>query len=939
MAKTGPKNTQADPGVADEQSIFQHHVFEEEVFNVKRPNPDIEVEGTVESQGPGIKFNLSDVFDYKEPDTTVQSVLAPLFKEIILSFNKPRAEDSYENNFIINLHNFNYPVPIPLQTFTYGVDLMNSKEAPYQSVQLGLQLPAAVAMNLFAGPDMSPEPGHWIVIRQRPNDPNNSPLDEVWGASSGKKMDNLQFIGTISSIDYDINVDEMGNQTCNISVLANSFIHNLMYAEYKVKPSGMVDQELSELPGEEDMFVQSGAYSSSYMINWSDWYSLIQFESQAASGKVNLKDSLTLLSKALAYPQLPLSIFFEPMDMANFLNQIAESNLDLDTFAGRLALRYDTPTVQLVLRGVLSVYEIIAIDSPLVNYTKVKSLAAQLFAKYINSGAQENVTVFGPLRPDDTRSGFGIEITPGEDTLTEIDTISNMLLETNLEAYNTPIKISDIIHIATTRDDIPPSHPMWGCMPHEDLPFVDINRIKNVNMETTTVWDLLTGTFQADSNIVEFYPTILTISDRDLEYYKQQNIEIKPIHRFLGGLPTLILRMKPMHPVLGRYGISKRMIDMLKSRNKAQGSLHSSAVQPMQYLTAAETMKDTINGRKLSEYKDASYGEVLPYYVNPQISSTNPDYIRAVSLPAMIYSHEIISMSYNLNDRARINSVKVINPQTKNMGTKLRYAVDGNAVQDVPSAVRHGLRSYDPVWPYNEFRSSPTAKPDANETPNYKTLNTYLSERCYMIMGDDQKYFAGSIVSMSLINKGISPGQWVEVVLSNNGTLKEATRNQRIMLIYVDSINHMYDVDQDTGVVELKTIIGFSRGSMGGVIPNFPFFRGPHIPPLKEPEDDYVFDDPIDTNEDAPGSNVDLPEITPIVRQETITELALRHYVRTKVLAGTMLPSEAKQIVEDANVDALPKDEMPLFEAIKTRFGMATDLVNQVMDPDGTPNE
>lgn len=914
-------------GSAPETSLFYEFETENLTGEVggpsdKRPWPD-----KVSDVSTKTVFKTSDVFNPEAPDSPTQRILAPIFKMYLDSVNISRLEDSYANNFIINLHNYNYPMPIPLQLFASSIELFNSKDAPYQSCNMTLALPVQIAMDLLSGPDSHPEPGQWIVIRQRPNDPNNSAFEKVLGKRSGSSLDNLQFIGTISNIEWDIATDAAGNVIANVSILASSFIHNLVYAEYKIKPSMMKDQEFSEIPGDEDLLVSDDSHSSSYMISWTDWYSLIQREALAASGKVSLRKSLSTMINALGYPLLPVSMRMEPMDLASFLNAIAGGGLDIQELVGRLALHYDEATLKALLSGVLSVYEIIAIDSPIINYDAVRTNIAQIYAKYTAD------------------SGVNGMFENASDTTEEIIDVKD-LLKHDLEAFNQPIRISSIIHVATTRDDLPPSHPMWACMPHDDLPFVDINRIKNVNMETTTVWDLLQGTFQPDDNIIEFYPTIINISERDVEYFKEQSIDIKPIHRLLGGMPTLILRMKPMHPLLGRDGISKQSIDKQKLKAAALLKGDTSAVNKLHYKTASEMMSDVLNGRKLSEYRDSSLGQQLPYYVKPTVPSSHPDYIRAIALPPQIYGDEIIRLRFNQSDRARVNSTKVINPQTKNMSGKLRYAIDGDAVQNVYSAVRHGLRSYDPVWPYNEFRSTPTSKPNGDEAPNYALLNTHLSERCYMIMGDDQKYFEGTLQCGNLIDKGIVPGVWVEVIMKKGVYAKNVKPND-ILLIYITSISYDYNINQDTGNVECTSNINFRRGSYGGLIPNFPFFRGPHIAKLKPnnvddytfteadlAEDDYVFDTPIDTNDVA------LPEIEPIVKQTSITERMLRQFVIGKIQNGDMTPSEGKVILAlptDLGIASLPKDDMTKFNAILNRFGILNATVDGLVDSDGTP--
>ena len=942
-------------GASEERSMFSEPVYNEageQVIDFDRAtditanirNPIDIIQTMAEAPVGQVSTSIDNIYNPEDPDGTVGRILAN-FTASVGNISLQNPEDSYMNNFIVNLHNYNIPVPLPLQYFITSFEISSSQTAPYQSCSFTLKMPASLAMDLFQGPNAHPEPGQWICVRHLPNDNDddvfNIDMNREWAQGlsdqAGEGMTDLQFLGTVTSLDWDIITEQgTGNIVTRIKVQANSFIHNLMFAEYAVKNASMSDQTFTEIlegvvryddfgnavDAEGDVIVPAilnerdanSPLSDNYYIKWPYWRRLLAELASGAVGRTNLKVSLQRLVKGLGYPMLPASIQNEPTDFVHFIFDFIEDLKRPTDLVTRLKMFYTTFGPQigtLMINGAISVMEMLQIESPIVNSTSIESTAARLYGQFVDDMGND---LFEARDPE-----VG-------DTITEVEELRNFLGDPQLNAAE-PITIGRLIHVATTRDDIPPSHPLWGTMPHKDEPFIDMNRIKNYGMKTTTVWDLITGTFQPDSQIIELYPTILNASNRDVvDFYKAKGISINPIYQKLGGIPTVILRMKPTHPMIGRRGITRNTLDKEKKFNRERGAAHYSYRNNMEYIPASETVKDPVTGRVMADFKDNSYGQSLPYERNEIIPSSHPDYLKARSFPVWIYPHEIKSMKFSQTDRARVNSVKVSSPEVANMSSRLRYASEGNMVHNTEMALRHGWRTYNPTWPYAEYRGSPSTRPSAQTIINAGEIYSALSERMYIIYGDDQMYFKGTLVCSSQLSKSITPGCWIEIPMNEsyymlNNYLKDAKyKRQNNILAYVKAVTHAYTISQSDGTLSLETIIAFERGSYGGIVANIPAYRGPSINTAEYLRELGLpdTDDAITAAQSARATRTEVPSYLNIITQDAPTDLALRAYVTLRISKGDMTPEEGQAIIASGEI---PSDDYSLYQTLVTRFG------------------
>lgn len=912
-------------------------------------------------------FNLDQVYDPDDPSGIIGSVVATLAENFANhgAASIENQKDDYMNNFIVNLHNHSIPFPIPLQYFITDINIAQSNQMPYQSVSMSLKIPYELAMGLFTGGNAHPEPGQWLCIRQLENDDDarfheTNPFrprnwEQGLGNQFGEALTDLVFLGTISSLKWDINCDQVtGQMTAAVQVQANSFIHNLVYAEYSVKNALMNDQDLSEFLDpdfdtqdaenpDQDQFVDKNAFlknrepmfneSTKYYLNWSDWYRFIKTSAAGNVGKVKLKDALSAMLSALAYPQLPISLQFEPTDFASWFIDIARSGMDIVSLMKRLYFSFGEKIGRQLVNGAISVMEVLQIENPLVDASGVYTTGALLYLEAMSGrvgydGFEIGREVLGGAGPGMAVNEAG---DPGQDQIREIEDLATFL--GNPYANDQLARLGDIrslIHVATSRADIPPSHPLWGSMPHEDIPFIDLNRIKNLNMNTTTVWDLIRGTFQPDNQVIELFPTILSVSNRDVvDWYEAAGNKIHPTYKALGGVPTIVLRLKPMHPIIGKQGISKRTLDREKDFNAFRGAAHFSYRERLQYLTATEKVDNPVTGRNMKDYKDSSYGEKLPYGFDPTMSITHPDYGGSLCLPVPLYKYEIVNMSFSQADTARINSVKVNSPELKNMSGRSRNVMEGEMIHNVEMALRHGWRSYNPIWPYREYRGAPNTKPSAEQAVNTGRIMTALSERIYMIYGDDQMYFRGQIVCKSQIRKSITPGCWMEILMGENAGMAPRLQN---MLVYVTGIVHAYDVDPLDGEVTMSSTITFERGSYGGIVANLPSYKGPTIDLQTYMETlgvPYNPGEALTLTQANALTDQPIAEMEPPRRQVVSNEAARRMYVALRLQKGDLTPQEGQQIIASGNI---PADDYTLYQSLVQRFGG-----NSGHDPSGTP--
>ena len=756
-----------------------------------------------------------------------------------------------------------------------------------------------------------------------------------------------------------------------------------------------LDQDfLPGIPSSEDrnmatpLFTPSGYSSSPFMTdvnNIGGYFSQLQIMLSGKKIKIKGPDGketesrftkpqssfiLNDVLRKFAYPVMPLSFYAEPLDLEVLFNTygkaIEEGLLPQDPqefyeFLKDGIFKGEGFVLQALFLGIVYIFK----DSPEYQMFKrpgnIPTTSESPVRQYDNI---RNYSVTDPdyfSSPEGSSSPVGKNYFSSNTVSSPITgkTIDDYLEYASLFSLNTStvydgLKLGDVIHVATTRDDVPISSELWSAMPKTEQTEIDPRNITNINQKNTTIWGLLSGTFQYDPEIVELYPTIIPLKGLDSQklskevYSKNYNKAIEdlkqkgfedtlldlkpksslnyphPLWHAIGGIPTLVYRLKPMHPVL-KGSIAKDRIDAIR-RVQDRIRFGGLPVEPLQYITDFEKLKGfertspkgRIQFRVLDEYVDNSYfepksiqlenkqtisvtsqNEIIQskYEVetqgltSPTQNFSSPDKpvrqgmqridvdsksgyvtyqdVKKLALPVYVDRNEITSFRFSQLDTLRVNNtrstafnIEGLSAQTS--GTE-KAGINSKYVVNVDSALKYGLRTYENIIPFhynNSFESKPDTAlkvleeeikeltqtygsvPTSKIAYLYELYNSELvkssqgynkirmgasAERLYMMMGDEQKYFRGVLNCVLLLNKEILPGMWIEIAMTDP-KIKEAYKatsggygvHSGIIFAYVTGVSHSYSVNQETGLVNAITSINFERGSIGGVIPNFP---------------------------------------------------------------------------------------------------------------------
>lgn len=926
------------------------------------------------------------------PHGWIQTILGELQKKAASSVeNIPRIDDSYQNNFMINYHSYVSPLPIPLQGFVTNAEIIKQVDAPYESFTLSMTCSFDFATALFAGEDGHPSPGGWILVRQK-----NIPTDDIEQVSemTGFELDprfheNLNsapalFFGTVSEINWVVGSDENGNFTCEITLTANSFIHNLIHGEFRTSAIVGKDQTKSNLtPSEyviandpntdkpviikkdtsEKLETIQGSESSRFMLNSKDYLDFIIQMIMNSSGQFKDEDGVYKSNEAntklpnsyilknmlqyMAYPVLPLSLYAEPMDIETFYDNLIESAQEgLVSFQDRLSTirgqGFTLPDnliepfisgLTYILEG--AVAENTSYYSDLTGRTEVGGVTLPsgddvgLRTSFDSTYSDGKTPLFDSVRAIDVNGGKRAMMNVSLSLQEFLDAFKQTLSIDN-EMYYKNLTLGEMIHVASTRDDVPHSTSLYPAMPKYEILDQDIKHIKNLQVKGQTVWGLLKATFQTDPELIEFYPTMIPLTgyhSRESQfskvYEKVQGHKPNPLWSLIGGIPTIVYRYKPLHPQL-KGEISKEKIDSLnKFHNKLNRTTYVKS--QMQYKTIYETNKNLFSvtnneGKSESVYIDNSYYEKDTSGNVPDASSSSEydenkyydeltnvarsvdsytiygqkDYYR----PTLIRKEQIVTMQFNQDDTLRVNGTHTSDPAVESASGLIKYAITPSLVLNKDSAMRHGLRMYENVYPFFDLQNynadsfekvvqdvvklvesgktiqeaiaESSANGKLNSYPNYAIKAGVCSERSYMLYGDEQKYFRGTLVCKGLSEKVIFPGTWLEVAISPYKEKRNAMdKSERFMLVYCIGVNQGYAVDNETGMIINTTNVIFERGSIGAVIPNFPTTKSFDLENSRQSLIDRVISDEEVIRQVSVSRSPMHKELEPIVLKES----------------------------------------------------------------------
>lgn len=1004
--------------------------------NYKREVERDTLEGSVAES-----FKKGDKENYSHGPVT--DLLKALLKHS--KFSSPDLEikdNTYFNNFIINYHSYYYPIPISLQEFVTNCEITCEKNSPYESCNLTLRIPFDLAKKIFSADDGHPSPGGWLLIRNRySKDGNNITEDltrtlkdfDVNTEYERRAQSPSIFFGVVSSISWNIFSDVNGLFVCEINLLVNSFIHNLIYGEFMVQQSGVKDNI--------DEIVKGGAYygktvdeivkqqntytfrakpeigvpeSLPFVFSQSEYLAFLSEQRNYLLGKnydskfstKDFQESFNLIEekiqdptsptgfrvekitpklpmgyvlynmiKKLCYMYLPVSILAEPMDTETFkdmtdrlFNTIGitevdnyeqaiseiEKSIKLFILQGKKQ-GVSNEILKLMAGGFISILGYATGESPafvdpnnpnnpIYSYAELLSLG-EAQQQYERSSAQYSATPTQPDEDEQIRSRTYLRPTRSFSAKADLDRIRQELddlINSNPYEIVAPLRLGDILHVATTKNHIPQDYELHAAMPWREIRDYDITKFINYYSGSQTIWGLLKATFQPDDEIFELFPTFIPMPesmykfssqlDKETEYKKvvegQQNYfgyfgpirsSLKvgnPIWNLIGGIPTIVYRLKPTTP---GHIINKEYINAYNKKLKDSNLLIKERPQ-MQYTPITELLPTVFYGTEnvletttetnsagekvkkitkkqmfMSEFRDNSYGllndyrwtnsiksdeekkKVSQYFDEYKLGKAKSQYGTdeftdtytqsqshltgyEIFLPPYISQNEIIQLSFNQSDAMRINGVYIDSAQTKNINSVIKYSLAGKYVVEPESTFMHGLRKYENTYQFfystnkeftnvkeqidskiNELlRQGKTIDQIAEDktlvTDFYTkitgttkfNLTSKLSERYYMIIGDEQKYLSGSLrVIGNLLSDEIKPGLWFEVALDESIDYPKRRKESKaiksnILFAYIDAISVVWNVDQNNGNVTSETIISFSRGSFGRIMPNFP---------------------------------------------------------------------------------------------------------------------
>lgn len=1030
----------------DETTAIIGGVVTDPFANYKREIERDGLEGSVAES-----FKKGDKENYSHGPVT--DLLKALFKHSKSSSPDLEIKDNtYFNNFIINYHSYYYPIPISLQEFVTNCEIACEKNSPYESCNLTLRIPFDLAKKIFSADDGHPSPGGWLLIRNRYSKDGNNITEDL--TRTLKDFDvNYEyerrvqspsiFFGVVSNISWNIFSDANGLFVCEINLLVNSFIHNLIYGEFMVQQSGVKDNI--------DEIVKGGAYygktvdeivkqqntytfrakpeigaplSLPFVFSQSEYLAFLSTQRAYLNGqnfdeasnnpnfvgaplpkefndieekiqdptsptgfrvekipvKLPIGYILYNMINKLCYMYLPVSILAEPMDTETFkdislrlFNTIGitevdnyeqaiseiEKSIKLFILQGKKQ-GVSNEILKLLAGGFINILGYATGESPafvdpnnpnnpIYSYAELLSLGAAQ-QQYARSSAQYSVTPTQPDEDEQIKSRTYLRPTRSFSAKADLDRIRQELddlINSNPYEIVAPLRLGDILHVATTKNHIPQDYELHAAMPWREIRDYDITKFINYYSGSQTIWGLLKATFQPDDEIFELFPTFIPMpesmykfskkSDKEAEYKKvvdkqqshfgyfgpiRSSLKVgNPIWNLIGGIPTIVYRLKPITP---GHMINKEYINAYNKKLKESKLLIKERPQ-MQYTPVTESTatkysfygeesvledtteinsagekvkKITKKGMFISDLRDNSYGllndyrwtnsiksdeekkKVSQYFDEYKLGKANQQYAKdeftdtyvqsqshltgyEIFLPPYISQNEIIQLSFNQSDAMRINGVYIDSVITKNMGSVIKYSLAGKFVVEPESTFIHGLRKYENTYPFfystekeftdikekinskiNELsRQGKTVDEIAEDktlvkdfltkvtgTSNYQSTSR-LSERYYMIIGDEQKYLSGSLrVIGNLLSDEIKPGLWIEVSLDESidypklpNRRKQSTEIKSNMLFaYVDAVSVVWNVDQNNGNVTSETIISFSRGSFGRIMPNFP---------------------------------------------------------------------------------------------------------------------
>ncbi len=318
-----------------------------------------------------------------------------------------------------------------------------------------------------------------------------------------------------------------------------------------------------------------------------------------------------------------------------------------------------------------------------------------------------------------------------------------------------------------------------------------------------TLWNLLTGLFVPEPQIMELYPTLIPLDLVEGEGTRGANdtgaiggaggtpratgdsfyrITHSKLVRSLGAIPAIVYRYKPLPP---GFEVTKESI------NESYAKLGISQ-------NPQETYSAKFYGQSIQEQGTREGEEDLVTTVRRR--PAREDYLT-------IPGDTIVREELTWNDSDRVNAVSYAQPYSSaSGGDLLLFGVDCVPVFNAIDINRHGLRIRTGATPFVPVGN------DEQQRIYHSIASSATVERVYFTVGEGQAYATGTINIIYTPNPNLTAGIWIKVEYSKE-------RNAVPLYAYVHTVSHSISVDPSSGKPSGLTTLTVERASYGNRIP------------------------------------------------------------------------------------------------------------------------
>jgi len=747
--------------------------------------------------------------------------------------------------FSVMYHNHDIPIPLPLTPFITNLSVNEIIDAPYTTATINLKLPFEHIQVLFKNGGGRLDTGGFISIRQKSAPTSNNKIDDPLLRSEHF----LTHLLVITNISYSLTTDtNTGLIMTNLTLACGSFISPLITGQYVVSPTvhkslgpedprirkdfGQINRSLDALGVPADSpkrraFTRSfstkrqtetkGDLVSEFFFD-NDLYN--QFLQLVVDGSIirkdngkDLKDVLTFLG----YPKFPTSLTAK-FTLEQWVADI-EKELDKGAVSYIRLLRtqgVSEKKIKQIGKDILAI-----LDEVTKNPDPTKPGVFE--SREVNRAVQYRDVEIG-----DSDQEFATQRTAPGDT-----TVAARLLQEELVRGEAKLptsgeftegfeqRIGDVIRVISSTQDFPSNiqsedlnqFPWVQGLAAKPLFSENLNKINNLYSKGQTIWGACISTFQPDDKTHELFPVIIPITNK--RWYAAAN----DYERKLGGIVALIYRKKPMHPYIqinkdslnAEYQNYQRIFSSEPPKT-AKGQ-NEPYYRNITYTPQSEMLRENQEGFMSIDSVINNSNVKLQNEAPEKVKEYFPDLTYMPVLPF----RDVIDFNFSYNESVRVNGVQVMHPYS------LIDPKAGDILTEpyinVYDASRYGLRYYQTNYPFQTL--SPKEKGAVNESNS-------TAERLYMTMGDGSKYAEGTLIIFLETTYAIKQGCWIAVNFSdkaNTEFMNVKSDRMNYFICYVNQISYDLQTDPITGNILARSIISYSRGSWGGIIPELPAYR------------------------------------------------------------------------------------------------------------------